>query len=55
MKVPRLRIESDVAATAMWGPSCICHLHHSSWQHGILNPPSEARKGTYVLMDTSQI
>ena len=22
------------AATATWDPTCICNLHHSSWQHG---------------------
>ena len=30
-------------------------LHHSLLQHGILNPLSEARDGTPVLMDTSQV
>ena len=30
-------------------------LHHSSQQHWILNPLSEARGQTYILMDTSQI
>ena len=30
-------------------------LHHSSWQHQILNPLSKARDGTCVLMDASQI
>ena len=24
-------------------PSCLCYLHHSSWQHQILNPLREAR------------
>ena len=27
-------------------------LHHSSWQHRILNPMSEARDGTHILVDT---
>ena len=27
-------------ATAMWDPSCVCDLHHSSWQHRILHPLS---------------
>ena len=35
--------------------SNIYDLHHSSWQHGILNPLSEARDQTCVLMVTSQI
>ena len=33
--------------------SCIFHLHHSSQQHWILNPVSEARDRTRILMDTS--
>ena len=35
--------------------SCVCHLHHSSWQHWILNPLSEARDRTHILMCTSQV
>jgi len=30
-------------------------LHHSAWQCQILNPLSEARDQTHVLMDTSQV
>ena len=41
--------------TAKPGPSCICNLHHSLPQCQILNPLSEARDGTSILMDTSQI
>ena len=36
-------------------PSCICDLHHSSWQCQIPNPLSEARNQTRVLMDTSWV
>ena len=36
-------------------PSHVCDLHHSSWQHRILDPRSEARDGTCVLMDGSQV
>ena len=36
-------------------PSCICHLHHSSWQRQILNALSKARDRTGILMDTSQV
>ena len=48
-EVPRLRVESELqlltnaTATAMWDRSQVCDLHHSSWQHRILNPLSEAR------------
>ena len=30
-------------------------LHHSSQQHRILNPLSEARDLTHILMDTSRV
>ena len=40
---------------AMPDLSRICHLHHSSRQHQILNQLRKARDGTRVLMDTSQI
>ena len=36
-------------------PSHICDLHHSSQQYQILNPLSEARDGTRIFMDTSQV
>ena len=39
-------------ATAMWDPSFICHLSHSSQRHQILKPLSKARNGICVLMDT---
>ena len=39
---------------ATWDPSCICNLHHSSWQYWIPNPLSEARDRTLILMDASQ-
>jgi len=35
--------------------ACLWSIHHSSWQHRILNPLSEARDWTCILMDTSQI
>ena len=49
MEVPRLGVELELqlpaytTATAMPDSSRICDLHHSSWQHQILNPLSEAR------------
>ena len=46
----------DATATAMPDPSHIYNLHHSSWQHWILNPMSMARDGTYTLIKkTSQV
>ena len=35
--------------------SHICDLHHSSWKCWILNPRSEARDRTHILIDTSQV
>ena len=61
MEVSRLGVELELelpaysTATAMQDPSCVCNLHHSSWQRQILNPLSKPRDETCVLMDTSQI
>ena len=61
MEVPRLGVESQMqlpaytAAAATPDPSSLCSLHHSSWQRRILNPLSEARDRTCVLMDTGQV
>ena len=61
MEVPRLGVEMELklltytTATATWDLSRICHLYHSSWQCRIPNPLSEARDGTWIFMDTSQI
>ena len=61
MEVPRLGVKSELklmaytAATAMPDPSYICDLHHSSGQHQIPNPLSEARDGTLILIDTNQV
>ena len=58
MEVPRLGDELELqllataTATATWDPSCVCDLHHSSWQCRILNPLSKARDQTHILMDT---
>ena len=60
MEVPRLGVESELQlpayATAMaaWDLSHICDLPHSSWQRQILNPLSEVKDQTHVLMDTNQ-
>ena len=56
MEVPRLGVESELqllaytTAIATLDPSCVCNLHHSSWQHWILNPLSKARDRTCNLM-----
>ena len=61
MGVSRLGVELELelpaysTAIAMPDPSCVCNLHHSSWQRQILNPLSKPRDETCVLMDTSQI
>ena len=61
MEVPSLGVESELqlrtytTATATQDPSHVCNLHHSSWQHWILNPLSEARDQTCILIDTSQV
>ena len=60
MEVPRLGVESKLhllayaTATATWDLSRVCHLHQSSWQCWILNPLSEARDHTRILMDPSR-
>ena len=57
MEVPRLGVESELQlqgytiATGMPDLSHICNLHGSLWQHRILNPLSEARDQTLMLMD----
>ena len=61
MKVPRLGVESELyplaytRVTATPDLSHVYDLHCSSGQHRILNPLSEARDRTQVLMDTSAV
>ena len=58
LEVPRLGVELELqlpaypTATAMQDPRHICDLHHSSWQRGMLNPLTEARDRTHLLMGT---
>ena len=61
IEVPRLGVKSGLqlptytTATATQDLCSICNLHHSSWQHRILNPLSEARDCTHTLIDISQV
>ena len=61
MEVPRLGVKLELqlpaypTATATRDQSLIFDLHHSSWQCWILNPVSEARGQTSILMNTSQV
>ena len=60
MEVPRLGVQLELwllayaTGTAMPDASFVCSLHHSAWQHWILNPLRGARDRTCVLMHTSQ-
>ena len=58
MEIPGLGAESKLellayatATETLPDPSCVCNLHHSSWQHWIPNPLNEARGQTFILMD----
>ena len=61
MEIPRLGFESELqllaysTATAIPDPSPICNLYHNSGQCRILNPLSEARDQTCLLMGTSRV
>ena len=61
MEVPRLEVQLELllpaCATAIvtWGPSHVCNLHHSSWQHWI--PTHWVRPGieltpSWILADS---
>ena len=61
MEVPSLGVKAELqlpaytTAAATPDPSCICDLHHSSWQLGIPDPWSEARDQTCIFMDTNWV
>ena len=61
MEVPRRGVKSELwllafaIVTATPDPSHVCDLHHSPQQCWSLNPLSETRDQTCVLMDTNQI
>ena len=50
-----LQLPAYTTATAMWDPSHVCNLHHSSQQRRILNPLSKARDQIHIPLDTGQI
>ena len=50
-----LQLPAYATATAMLDLSGVCNLHHSSWPRWIPNQLSEAREGTCILKDTSQV
>ena len=51
----RARLRAYATTTAMWDPSHLCNLHHSSQQCWIPDPLSKARDWTHILMGTSWI
>ena len=61
MEGPRLGVEFELQVLAYTTTiatrnlSLVCNLHHSSWQHRILNPLSEARDRTCNLTDPIQV
>ena len=61
MEIPKLGVKLELRllayATAMAArdSSCIFDLYYSSLQSWILNPLSETRDRTHILVDTSQI
>ena len=61
MEVPTLVVAAELelpakaTATATWDLSNVCNLHHSSWQCRMLNPLSEARDQTHVLMGSGSL
>ena len=50
-----LQLLAYAPATATLDLSCVCDLYHSSQQHWILNPWSEARDQTHDLRVPSRI
>ena len=50
-----LQLPAYTTATATGDASRVCDLDHSSQQHRILNPVSQARDRSQILMDTSQV
>ena len=61
MEIPRPGVESELqplacaTATAILDLSCFCDLQHSSLKCRILNPMSEPRDWSLILLDTSRV
>ena len=61
MEVPSLGVKSALqllahtTAPLTWVPNNVYNLHHSSWQHQVLNPLIGARDRTSILMDTDWV
>ena len=59
MEVPRPGVESELqlpaTATVTWDLYYIHNLRHRSLQRWILDPQSEARDWTSILMDINQV
>ena len=61
MEIPSLRAQLELhllvytTARAMHDSSHVCDLYHSLGQRWILNPRSEARDRTHVLVDTGWV
>ena len=49
-----LQLPACATVMALWDPSCLCNLHHSSWQHWIFNPLSKAKNRTCIHKVTSR-
>ena len=49
-----LQLSAYTTVTATADPSHVFNLHHSSWQHQILNPLTKARDRTGILVDSSR-
>ena len=61
IEVSRLVVKSELqlpaytTAAAMQDLSCVCDLHYSSRQCPLLNPVSDTRDWTCILVDTIQV
>ena len=53
--IRELQLPAYTTATATRDLSCVFDLYHSSQQHWMPDPLSEARDPTCILMDTSRI